>query len=174
MQAEGQPEGDKDIGDQDAGVDIGAKGESEGERGVESGVRVEVMASDGVRCEQQSETPSARGRRAAQSVTPKKFVAGGHAPVEQRRFFEIAQTVDVKSGPVVAEHHLAGGFGVDGIGIVEQGRGVEAGEIKGEPEKHDESDAKGVARRTGWLDEDARSVHNGQSSLYELCGEARI
>src|ERR1700674_87224 len=43
-----QPERDEDVRNQNAGVDVWTKGKAEGKRGVESGLGVEVMASDGV------------------------------------------------------------------------------------------------------------------------------
>ena len=62
--------------------------------------------------------------------------AGGHRPVEERRLFEVADAVGVERDVVVAEEHLAGDFGVDGVGVVEQ-RGAEEGEagVEGDPER---------------------------------------
>ena len=56
---------------------------------------------------------------------PKSCEAGGHRPVEERGFFEVADAVGVERDPVVAEEHLAGDLGVDGVGVVEQRRGEE-------------------------------------------------
>ena len=62
--------------------------------------------------------------------------AGGHRPVEERGFLEVADAVGVEGDVVVAEEHLAGDFGVDGVGVVEERRGEEgeAG-VEGEPEQ---------------------------------------
>ncbi len=51
--------------------------------------------------------------------------AGGHGPVEEWGFFEVANAVGVEGDPVVAEEHFAGDFGVDGVGVVEEGWGEE-------------------------------------------------
>ncbi len=67
-----------------------------------------------------------------------------HAPVEERGLLEVADTVGVERGPVVAEEHLAGDFGVDGVGVVEQRRSEqgEAG-VEGEPKgEEDETIAR--------------------------------
>ena len=55
VQAKGEPERDEDVGNQDAGVEVRAKGEPQSERGVESGGGVKVMAADGVGGQQQGE-----------------------------------------------------------------------------------------------------------------------
>lgn len=72
----------------------------------------------------------------------------GHGPVEEWCLFEVADAVGVESDVVVAEEHLAGYFGVDAVGIVEE-LGREEGEagVEGDPEKED-----GVERgaRSGW------------------------
>ena len=75
--------------------------------------------------------------------------AGGHGPVEERGFFEVADAVGVEGDPVVAEEHLAGDFGVDGVGVVEQ-RGGEEGEagVEEEPEG-DEDEAVAERGRVG-------------------------
>ena len=80
--------------------------------------------------------------------------AGGHGPVEERGLFEVADAVGVEGDPVVAEEHLAGDLGVDGVGVVEEGRSEEgeAG-VEEEPES-DEDEAvsaldRGLGRASG-------------------------
>ena len=67
-------------------------------------------------------------------MDPEDAEAGGHGPVEEWGFFEVADAVGVEGDPVVAEKHLAGDFGVDGVGVVEERRGEEgeAG-VEGQP-----------------------------------------
>jgi hypothetical protein len=43
---------------------------------------------------------------------------GGHGPVEEWGLLEVADAVGVEGDVVVAEEHLAGDFGVDGVGVV--------------------------------------------------------
>ena len=83
----------------------------------------------------------ASGRRAAAVWTPKSLKLAAMRPVEERRFFEVADAVGVERDPVVAEEHLAGDLGVDGVGVVEQRRREqrEAG-VEEEPER-DEDEA---------------------------------
>ena len=56
-------------------------------------------------------------------VDAEEAEAGGHGPVEEGGLLEVADAVGVEGDPVVAEEHLAGDFGVDGVGVVEE-RGV--------------------------------------------------
>ena len=62
----------------------------------------------------------------------------GHGPVEEGGLLEVADAVGVEGDVVVAEEHLAGDFGVDGVGVVEERRGEEgeAG-VEGDPEEED-------------------------------------
>ncbi len=147
VQSKGEPKRDEDIGNKDAGVEIRAKGEPQSKRGVESGGGVKVKMADGEGGQQQGE----HGERQRQARGPigcaEQFIAGGHAPVEQRRFFQVSQAVDVEGGPVVAEHHLARGLGVHGIGIVEQRRAPDAGNVEGKPDQHDQHHAKRGSKR---------------------------
>jgi hypothetical protein len=74
---------------------------------------------------------------------------GGHRPIKQRGFFEVANAVGIEGDIVVAEEHLAGDFGVDGVGVVEE-RGSEEGEagVEREPQREDEEECG--ARAVGW------------------------
>jgi hypothetical protein len=84
-------------------------------------------------------------------VDAEEAEACGHGPVEERGFFEIADAVGVEGDPVVAEEHLAGDFGVDAVGVIEERRGEEgeAG-VEKEPEsEEDEAVAVGLVRSWG-------------------------
>ena len=65
--------------------------------------------------------------------------AGGHGPVEEWGFLEVADAVGVEGNPVVAEKDLAGDLGVDGVGVVEErwGEEGEAG-VEKQPEGEDD------------------------------------
>ena len=73
---------------------------------------------------------------------------GGHGPVEERGLLEVADAVGVEGDVVVAEEHFAGDFGVDGVGVVEEGGGEEgeAG-VEGDPEGED-GEERGAG--SGW------------------------
>ena len=77
--------------------------------------------------------------RAAGGADAEELEAGGHRPVQQRRLLQIADAVGVERDPVVAQEHLARDLGVDGVGVVEQGRGEEreAG-VEDDPEREQE------------------------------------
>ena len=106
--------------------------ESSDERGVEAGAGA-AEACGGRRLRRaraRARTVRASGRRAAAASASGRVCAEelarlharGHRPVEERRFFEVADAVGVERDVVVAEQHLAGDFGVDGVGVVEQRR----------------------------------------------------
>ncbi len=96
-----------------------------------------VKGSAGEGFEDEGESEDGEGEREARGggVDAEEFEAGGHGPVEERSFFEVADAVGVEGDPVVAEEHLAGDFGVDGVGVVEEWGGDEgeAG-VEEEPE----------------------------------------
>ena len=132
----GEPEADDGVGDDDAGEDEDAEAGEEEEAGVEAGADArEGSAGEGFEDESEGEDGEGEGKARAGGVDAEEFEAGGHGPVEERGFFEVADAVGVEGDPVVAEEHLAGDFGVDGVGVVEQGWGDEgeAG-IEEEPE----------------------------------------
>jgi hypothetical protein len=70
---------------------------------------------------------------------------GGHGPVEEGGLLEVADAVGVEGDVVVAEEHLAGDFGVDGVGVVEQ-RGSDEGEARVE-EKPESDEDEAIAAR---------------------------
>ena len=57
---------------------------------------------------------------------------GGH-PVEEGRFVEEADAVDVGGDVVVALHHLARDLDVDGVDVVEEAGSEEAADLEDEP-----------------------------------------
>ena len=72
---------------------------------------------------------------------------GGH-PVEERWFVEEADAVDVRGDVVVALHHLACDFDVDGVDVVEQAWSEKAADLKNEPGE-DEDDEGAWAPAAG-------------------------
>ena len=108
-----------------------------------------AAAGEGFDDECEREDGEGEGEACGGGVDAEEFEAGGHGPVEERGFLEVADAVGVEGDPVVAEKHLAGDFGVDGVGVVEQGRGEE-GEACVEEEPEGEED-EAVARGLGML-----------------------
>ena len=124
--------------------------ESRMRRGVEAGAGgAEGSAGEGF--DDEGEGEDGEGEREAcgggGAELPKSLKAGGHGPVEERGFLEVADAVGVEGDPVVAEEHLAGDFGVDGVGVVEQRRGEE-GEAGVEEDPEGEEDEAVVV--AGW------------------------
>ena len=156
VEGEGGPEADGRVGDGDAGEDEDAEAGQGDEGGVEAGAgAAEGAAGEGFDEEGEREDGEGEGQarghgESVWSSCPKElggFHAGGHRPVEERRLFEVADAVGVEGDVVVAEQHLAGDFGVDGVGVVEQWRGEqrEAG-IERHPE-HEHGKQRGARSR---------------------------
>jgi hypothetical protein len=151
VEGEGEPEADHCIWDGDAGEDEDAEAGEEDEAGVEAGSgagfrslkATEGAAGEGFDDECQRENCECEWETGGGGADAEEFEAGGHAPVEERGLFEVADTVGVEGDPVVAEEHLAGDLGVDGVGVVEQWWGDE-GEACVEEEPESEKD-KAVA-----------------------------
>ena len=146
-EGEGEPEADQDVRDVDAGEDEDAEAGENDKASVEAGPGGgEGVAGEGF--EQQGEREDCEGERDARGCGggAKELHAGGHRPVVERGFFEVADAVGVERDVVVAEEHLAGDFGVDGVGVVQQGRGEEGeGGVEDEPEEQqDEAIARGA------------------------------
>ena len=81
-----------------------------------------------------------------EDVVAEEAVVDGDDPVGQRRFFEIADAVDVEGDPVAAGGDVLGGLGVGGVGVVEQRGRKEGGKIDGD---EDEQERSPCARRGG-------------------------
>ena len=65
--------------------------------------------------------------------------AGSH-PVEEGWLVEEADAVDIWRDVVVALHHLAGDFDVDGVDVVEEAGGEEAADLEDEPCEDEDRD----------------------------------
>jgi hypothetical protein len=97
-------------------------------------------------------------------VDAEEFEAGGYGPVEERGFFEVADAVGVEGDPVVAEEHLAGDLGVDGVGVVEEGRSDE-GEAGVEEEPEGDED-EAIALDGGLVGGDIHAGRNVEISSW--------
>ena len=103
------PEADKSVGDGDAGEDKDAKTRQRDERGVEAGAGgVKGAAAEALESQSEGEHGKSEWEAGCNGAYAENFHAGGHGPVEERRFLQIADAVGVESHPVVAEEHLPG------------------------------------------------------------------
>ncbi len=84
------------------------------------------------------------GEMGGEGVEAEDAEAEGVEPVGEGGFFEIADAVDVEGDEVSGEGHVAGGVGVGGVGVVEQGRGEERGEEDDEPEAAEDEQSGGA------------------------------
>jgi len=158
VDAERHPEGEQDVGNEEAGVEVGADAGGDGERGVEAsavGVRGRGDAGEEANAQrvdgdqQCKDGESKRQARCPVVETKDMHGAGGH-PVHQWRLVEEADAVDVGGDIVVAMEHLACDLDVDGVHVVEQARGEEAAYLENEPGESEDSDgAKAPALRRG-------------------------
>ena len=160
VEGECEPEADDGVGNEDAGEDEDAEAGEEEEAGVEAGSDAcEGSAGEGFDDEGESEDGEGERQARGGGVDAEEFEAGGDAPVKERGLFEVADAVGVEGDPVVAEEHLAGDFGVDGVGVVEEWRSDE-GEAGIEDES--EGDEDEAVALDGGLGE-ASSVHAKRS-----------
>ena len=145
---EGETEADHRVGDGDAGEDEDSEARERDEGGVESGAGAcEGAAGEGLAGEREGEDGEGERDARGRGSYSEDLHAGGHRPVEERGFLEVADSVGVERRPVVAQEHLAGDLGVDGVGVVEQWwrEQGEAG-VEEEPEQ-DEEESVAVDRR---------------------------
>ncbi len=129
-----EQEGEQDVRDEDAGEEEDAGGGEDGEAGVEGGLALEGFGGPAVAEQREQEDGDGLREMGGEGVEAEDAEADGDDPVGQRSFFEIADAVDAQGDPVAGESHLAGGVGVGGVGVVEQGRGEERGEEDDQPE----------------------------------------
>ena len=111
----------------------------------------EGAAAEGFEDERECEDCECDGEARGGGVDAEEAKACGHGPVEERRFFEIADAIGVEGDPIVAEEHFAGDFGVDGVGVVEEWRGEESeARVEEKPEcEEDEAVFAWVRGRSG-------------------------
>ena len=148
MDPQGHPEGDEDVGDVEAGVEVRADGGGEGEGGVEGGaVRGVSWAGLGVEAEGEEvdrEEEGKDGEGEGNSAGPVCLSEDPHRtcgePVHEGGLVEEADAVDVGGDVVVAVEHLPGDLEVDGVNVVEEAGGEEATDLEDEPDEGDEAD----------------------------------
>jgi hypothetical protein len=163
-QAEDQPETNENIRDQETGEEIGPRGDAGSEGRIEPCVFAKDAAAQKVNRNKESQYAYSERQPSGPIVYSKNFEARGHGPVQEGRLFQVTDAIDVESDPVVTEHHFAGGFGVDGVGVIQKRRPKKGSAIGGQPKqkKNREMDAlagidKGVsghaaAVRKEWSD----------------------
>ena len=117
-----EEEGEQDFGDEVAGEEEDAGGGEGGEAGVEGGAGAEGSCGPVVAEESEEENGDGLGEVGGEGVEAEDAEAEGDEPVGERRFFEVADAVDAEGDEVAGEGHVAGGAGVGGVGVVEQGR----------------------------------------------------
>jgi len=147
VDGEGHPEGEENIGDVEAGVEVWANAGGHRERSVEASA---VGACGGRDCCEEADAKGINGQEEGQdgdcegkargpvADAEEMHGASGH-PVQEGRLVEESDAVNVGGDVVVTAEHLAGDLDVDGVDVVEQARGEEAADLKGEPGK-DEDD----------------------------------
>ena len=193
-EGEGGPEADVSVGKEDAGEEEDAEAGQGDERGVEAGAGgVEEAAGESFDEESEGEDGERQrdargygegsGRGGAEKLGDAH--RGGHGPVEERCLLEVADAVGVEGDVVMAEEHLAGDFGVDAVGVVEE-RGAHEGEggVEGDPEEKDGEEGGARSRwccgwhwdkcmrgmlRLGQESDDAKVAKNGATFRHGCC-----
>ena len=127
---------------------------------------------EGFEDEGEGEDGEGEGEARGGGVDAEEFEAGGHGPVEERGLFEVADAVGVEGDPVVAEEHLAGDLGVDGVGVVEEWRGEESeAGVEEEPEG-DEDEA--VSLDGGLGGGDVHAVRSGVTKDFSVARDSIV
>ncbi|GAC1673269.1 MAG: hypothetical protein PVS2B2_06330 [Candidatus Acidiferrum sp.] len=127
VQRERDPESHGNVRDNDAGEKIWAKGRYEDHGGPEAGFSREKFAAKVINEEKQKQNAERHGKPCGEFGETEKSEGHGHAPIWQRRLFEIADAVFVQGDPVMAKQNFAPGLGVSGIGIVKKRRAEKSG-----------------------------------------------
>ena len=148
VDGEGHPEGDEDVGDVEAGVEVGADAGGHREGGVEAAAVGVCGGGDGgeeadaerVDGEEESEDAEGEGEAGGPVVDAEDVHGAGGHPVHEGRLVEEADAVDVGGDVVVAVQHLAGDLDVDGVDVVEQAGGEEAADLEDEPGEDEDGD----------------------------------
>lgn len=149
VEGEAEEEGEQDLRDEDTGEEEDAGGGEDTEAGVEGAAWVEGAGGPVVPEEGEKKDADGLGEMGAEGVEAEEAIADGDEPVGERRFFEIADAVDVEGDPIAGEGHVTGGAGVRGVGVIEQRRGEEGGEEDGEPKEREDGKGGRAARIRG-------------------------
>ena len=64
-------------------------------------------------------------------VVAEQMVIGSGQPIRQRRLLQVADAIHLERDPVAALCHMLRGGGVGGVGVVEQRRREQGGEMHG-------------------------------------------
>jgi hypothetical protein len=148
-----EEEGEEDFGDEVAGEEEDAGGGESCKPGVEGGAQVESLFGPAIAEECEQQNSDGLGEMSGKGVEAEDAKAEGDKPIRQRSFFKVANAVDAEGHEVAGEGHVTGSACVGGIGVVEQRRGEEGGEVDNEPEAGEDEEGEGAARGAaidGW------------------------
>jgi hypothetical protein len=146
------PEGDKDIGDVEARIEIWSDAGGERERSVETstvgmgrrGDIAEEANAEGIDGEQQGKHTERERKTGSPIMYAEEVHRAGRHPVHEGRLVEEADAVYIRSDEVMTAEHLAGDLDVDGIDVVEQAGSEETTDLENEPGKRDDGDGNGI------------------------------
>ncbi len=98
-----EEEGEQDFGDEVAGEEEDAGAGEGGEAGVEGGAGVEGLVGPAVAEEREEKDADGLGEVGGEGVEAEDAEAEGDEPVGERRFFEVADAVDVEGDEIAGE-----------------------------------------------------------------------
>ena len=138
----GEEDADGEVRDVDAGEDEDAEAGEGDEACVEAGLLLVWFAElrggsagEELSEEREGQDGEGQGQAGCCGGRAEDLDGCGFRPVVEGGFFQVADAVGVKGDGVVAEEHLAGDLGVDGVGVVEERWGEEGeGGVEDEPE----------------------------------------
>src|ERR1700733_6645140 len=116
-----EPKANDHVGNNDVGVNKNAKKGEQDKRGIEAGrIRSEQAAAEAVHHQKQGERSNRQRYASGPILRPEDGEAGGHAPVHERSFFEVADAVGVEGNPIVLRDHFSRNFGMHRVSIIQQ------------------------------------------------------
>jgi hypothetical protein len=138
IEGERGPETEEDVADQEVAEEEDAVRSEQREDGVErGGGRVEDAAAERERGDREAEDGDGDGQTRGPVGDIEEAEAHGDGPVKQRRVVGIDDAVGEGGEPVAAGEHLAGDFGAQRVGTVEERR---LEEREGTVEEHPDSE----------------------------------
>ena len=117
-----QPESDHNVWNQESREDIGPDRCNQSKAGIKPSAFADGIAAQPISSQNERQQTQHERKTSAPVADSENFVTGSHAPVHQRRLFEVAHAVGVHRYPIVAEQHFPGCFRVDRVDVIEQRR----------------------------------------------------
>src|SRR6266568_5500331 len=150
--AQRQPQADYDVRNLKTRKEVGSERSRKHDSRIESRALAVGVLAKSIDREQERQHPKNQRKASAPVLNAEQFVAGGYAPVHEWGFFQVADSIRIKRYPIMTEHHLARGFGVDRVHVIEKGRNENTSQVNSGPQEKNQAereaaDSRGPAKR---------------------------